>query len=206
MRVVPESQLAYINPPRTATMSIERMLKRATGNAVRSPSRRYSGHHTVYEPQWEDYHWFVSVRHPYTRAISIWRRVIEHMNLRNRQWKAVLLPDQRGFEQVLLNAAPYVRHYWQNMSCKQFTDAAPRVDSVVHQETLAEDFNKLPRLNSRIKDQRFPVHHVSRDKTAWHTHFTPACIDFVQEVFSRDFEEYGYNRDFEAVKQGEYRA
>jgi len=204
MRIVPKSRIAYINPPRTATMYIEDVLREATGNRVFTPSAKLSGHHTVYAPKWEDFHWFVSVRHPYTRCVSIWRRLIEHEPPgRAGVWKEILA-TRRHFEDVLLCDLPYVREYWQFLPCKQFTKDVPRVDTVVRQESLAEDLAKVPGLNSRIKRVTRNKPHASQDRTPWHKWFTPECITFIQETFAADFEAYGYTRDFEAVKRGEY--
>ena len=207
MRIVPKSRIAYINPPRTATMCIEKMLQEFTGNSVYMPSNKYSGHHTVYAPKWKKFHWFISVRHPYTRCVSIWRRLVEHAPAgRHKAWKDILA-KRRHFEDVLLCDLPYVQEYWQCMTCSQFAAVVPRVDSVVRQENLEADMKQIPGLKSGIKiRKRKRTHHASRDRTPWHKWFTPECITFIQETFAADFETYGYTRDFEAVKRGEYAA
>lgn len=207
MRIVPKSRIAYINPPRTATMYIEDVLREATGNRVFTPSAKLSGHHTVYAPKWKDFHWFISVRHPYTRCVSIWRRLVEHAPAgRHKVWEDILA-KRRHFEDVLLCDLPYVQEYWQCMTCSQFAAVVPRVDSVVRQENLEADMEQIPGLKSVIKiRKRKRTPHASRDRTPWHKWFTPECITFIQETFAADFETYGYTRDFEAVKRGEYAA
>jgi len=205
MRIVPNSKLAYINPPRTATQYIGTVLAEATRNPVYMPSPKFSGHHTVYAPKWKNFHWFISVRHPYTRCVSIWRRLIEHTPPgRPGVWKEILA-TRRHFEDVLLCDLPYVREYWQFLPCKRFTEGVPRIDTVVRQESLKEDLDKVPGLNSRIKKLKYRPH-ASQSIGPWHQWFTPDCIDFIKETFAADFEAYGYTTDFEAVKRGEYAA
>lgn len=204
MRLVKDAKIAYINPPRTGTTQVHRWLKQATGCDVVIPSPLMSGHHTVYSPRYQDYYWFMSVRHPYTRCISIWRRLVEKSPKgRSPEWKKILR-KYHSFSDLVLCDLPFVRHYWDAMTCSVFVGPVPVVHSVIQQETLLDDFNKLPFVNSRIKGAGRV--NASKDKSAWHEHYTPAVLERIQHVFARDFEQYGYNRDFDAVVGGNYLA
>lgn len=194
MRVAAAAQLVYLNPPRTATTTIDRQLK-ANGLELWRPPL-YSGHQTLWKPEWEDYFVFMSVRSPWTRAISLWRRTVEYLQYRNPRQRKALQDGKISFEGMLFCDCYW--DWWSDVAAHRFAEGVPHIDLIVHQETLREDFGKIPRVNWVIDHP----YNQSRDQSAWYEHYTPECVERVLEVFDRDFENYGYSRDFEAAKSG----
>ena len=166
------------------------------------PSGEQSGHETVNSPAFRDYYWFASVRHPFTRCISIWRRLVEHIDVpgRDPRWKPIL-QEARCFNDLIMSEVPYVVDYWNTITCSTFIDAAPMVHSIVRQEMLQEDFNQLPFINSRIKGTGKV--NASNDNSDWQSMYTPESKSKVLQIFDQDFERYGYTRDFNAAAAGE---
>lgn len=198
MRVAQSAKLIYLNPPRTASTTIAWQLKANRLNLWHP--NEHSGHATVWKPEWRDYFVFISIRHPFTRAVSLWKRTVEALKYRSKRELEELQHGKISFEEHLFNE--YYEPWWRNVVACQFAKGVPRVHLTVRQEKLREDFNNIP----GVKWKRLPRggrHKASLDVSPWYEHYTPRCIERVLDLFADDFLMYGYTKDFEKAKAGE---
>jgi hypothetical protein len=198
VRVSDAGRLIYLNPPRTGSTKVGWLMK-ITWDDVWQP-REQSGHHTVWKPAWEGYFILQTVRSPFTRAVSLWRRAVEALAYRNAAWLEHLDNGKISFKDFLHHEHDDIKQWWAWCPCTNFNKGVPPVDLIVHQENLTEELKAVPGLKSEGKHMM-----ASKMQTPWHEHYAdPACIDKVLELFASDFERYGYTRDIERAKEGEF--
>ena len=203
MQVSKSGRFVYVNPPRTGTTNIWHAARRSFKDLWQplEPSR----HATVWEEDWKDFFIFMTVRHPYTRAVSIWLRLVENIQLRENHLVKTLQDGKISFADFTKEPKLVSRLSW--FPCCNFVKPVPRIDHVVHLETFKED---LVTVNKRIPGIRINASSVanrsksSRAKKPWHEHYTEEAIATVAEVFKQDFEDYGYNTNFNEVCDGKF--
>ena len=200
MRIIHKAKLVYVNPPRTGTNITGRSLENHF-KTIEIPDKSRSGHATIWKPEWNSYYVFITVRHPFTRAISLWRRGVEFLKYRDKETLKILRNGKASFTEMLHH--PGLLEFWTGMPCVSFTDKVPAINCTVYQENLVKDLKQIPALNSGFKLLK-QFSNISKDKTPWHGHYDQKDIDFVLDVFKGDFDQYGYERDIEAVKAGKY--
>ena len=162
--------------------------------------KEHAGHRTLWKPEWEDYFIFQTVRSPFTRAVSLWRRVVEAIRLRNKAWLGYLDNGKISFKDFLYHEAEEIRQWWAWCPCSNFDKGIPRVDLVVHQENLIEELRGVPGL--KFSPGRPMESHL---KTPWFKHYADEqCVSKVLELFTADFDRYGYTRDVERAKSGKF--
>ena len=195
MRVSEKGRLVYVNPPRTGSTKVNQLMKITWDDVWQPPE--CAGHHTIWKAEWDDFFSFHTVRSPFTRAVSLWRRAVEALHCRNEDWLRYLDNGKISFKDFLYHEADEIKAWWGWCPCSQFDGPVPRVDLVVHQENLTEELRGVPGLRSspnRLMDSQL--------KTPWHKHYDEQCIEKVLEIFAVDFERYGYNSDIEQAKKG----
>jgi len=197
MRVSEAGRLVYINPPRTATTTTERLFH-ASFPDVWAPKKN-AGHQTIWKSEWDNYFVFQTVRNPFTRAVSLWRRCVEALQHRNKAWLSYNKHGKISFEDLLFHDAKDVQTWWSDNACSRFDKLVPHVDLLVHQETLFRELKKVPGL--KVTKARF---NVSKLQVPWHRHYNQRCVEKIQEIYDADFERHGYTRDFEKAKAGDY--
>jgi hypothetical protein len=191
MRVSEKAKLVYINPPRTGTTLIHRVMHEFFDD-VWYP-KKGTWHNTVWNSNWQDYFIFISVRNPYTRAVSIWQRQTQYWKYRKDCWKKWLNNGKISFEDLILHPSEKVQNWWQWQVCSSFTKPIPRIDHVVHLEQLQEDLEKVPGL----KKEKYECVNPSRYLKAWQANYqSEQCISAVKRIFQPDFESYGYSDTF----------
>jgi hypothetical protein len=191
MRVSNKARLVYINPPRTGTTLINQVLHEFFDDVWRPQNCTH--HTTVWNTDWQDYFIFISVRNPYTRAVSIWQRQVQHLNLRDAKWKKWLNNGQISFEDLVLHPQEEVQSWWRWQVCSSFAKPIPRIDHVVHLERLQEDLEKVPGL----KKEKYECVNQSQYSKAWQANYQSGkCIEAVKRLFQPDFEAYGYSDVF----------
>lgn len=198
MRVSDAGRLVYLNPPRTGSTKVSHLMKITWGDVWQPQA--HSGHHTIWKPEWEDYFILKSVRSPFTRAVSLWRRAVEALAYRNKAWLGYLENGNVSFRDFLCHDAPEIQQWWAWCPCSTFDEGVPRVDLVVHQENLIEELKQVLGLKSQGSRMM-----ESKLKTPWPEHYADErCVAKVLELFESDFERYGYTRDIERAIEGEF--
>ena len=199
MRVSTKGRLIHINPPRTGTVMIDGAMRQAFDD-VWNP-RLYSGHDTVWKKEWEQYFVFISVRHPFTRAVSVWQRLTQNVKSRSKSWKHILQHGAIPFHDFVAHQAEEVTGYWGWMLCSSFADRVPRkINHVVHLECVDKDLAGVPGLR---KQQKYRKRNGSRYARPWHENYTTTeTVETVIRLFEKDFTRYNYNANFDEVVQG----
>jgi hypothetical protein len=202
--VCEEQKLLYLCPPKTGTVSVLEVLTAEPFRGVYGDT--VSNHHnTVWDDKFQDWFIFITTRHPYTRAVSLWRygcgcALGNPGSKLTAVWRSHLqagLPSLEGF--LLL---PVIQRMCQRTwGMAWHTEQLPRpVDLVIRQETLNEDIRKVPGLEStqlRRRNVSLP------SRTPWHSHYTKTAIELVNTLWGKDFELFGYNPDFDACASGQ---
>ena len=203
MQLSKSGRFVYINPPRTGTTSVWHAARDSFKDLWQplSPSR----HATVWRDEWEDFFIFTTVRHPYSRAISIWLRLVENIQLREKHLAKTLQHGKIPFADFTQNQKLVNRLSW--FPCCNFLKNVPRLDHVVHLETFKKDIATVNKKIPRLRLDASCVVNPStsrRAKKPWHEHYTEEAISTVAKVFRQDFEDYGYNTNFNEVCDGKF--
>jgi hypothetical protein len=200
-----DHRLAYLAPPRTGSTSLASVLTQAPFHAKFS-GEASSPTVSQWHPELEGCRTLISVRHPYVRAVSLWRFTClqaiclpkHHGHLSWRRTYADGLPNLEGFLRFP-SLRPLFRSNWR---CSWHLERIPApVDHVLHLERLAEDLAQVPGLAGLS----LPTLNVGPPcNQPWHAFYDqhPACVELVQQLWEDDFDEFGYEYDFDACRQG----
>lgn len=207
MFISQDRRIVYLAPPRTGSTSISEQLSKEPFNA-RIVGHETLPHLTTWHPQIQDYTAILSVRHPYTRAISLWRKicisaVLPPVDRLTRAWRRAFATGIPNFEGFLRypELQESLNTHWR---CSWHQERVPRpVDFVVHLERFDEDLAKIPKL----KDVKFPRFNAGPPlQQPWYSFYeqNPTCLQLVQRLWADDFDEYGYTRDLDQCCTGKF--
>lgn len=205
MIVCEAQKVLYLAPPKTGSASVVRALIAPTIGGQYYDTK-INHHNTVWEERFRDWYIFITVRHPYTKAVSFWRYACDQAyNRKNpdrpRAWCKVFrtgLPSLEGFllyPQLQTAFLSVWRTSWH-------TEVIQRpVDKVVYQERFVEGIAQVPVLGGQQlkRENAGPP-----SRYAWHTFYTKEAIDHVREMWAADFETFGYNPNFEECVAGKF--
>ena len=184
MLVCKEFKFCYLRPPRTATQSITRELSGRYG--VHYPvSMDGSGHRTVWDLEFKGFFTFISVRNPFSRLVSLWRRSQESPHRNQRE------PDQSFREYVTDEDRG-----WREWACHSFTQA-PLISRVVRYESLAEDLAALPPKYFPRKIELVAHRGKSKYPKPWWEEYDEETVEAVKKAWAVDFRVYGYSSKLE---------
>lgn len=205
MQVSKSGRFVYINPPRTGTTKIWDAARSAFPD-LWQPAERGRRHSTIWNDEWEDFFIFVTVRHPYTRAVSLWHRWVDYIVNRGPKMSKLLKHGNITFSDMVCHKDPFLMRTLRNHCCLHYTELAPRIDHVLHLETLLKDWPKLveavPAFKSLNLRHRVNASKSPKAKIPWHEHYSEHAIELIEKAFARDFDAYGYNRNFDQVREG----
>lgn len=205
MYVSNDFRIVYLSPPRTGSNSVASQLVKPPFNAVVATTDG-SPHDVVWRGIYRNYTTFITVRHPYVRAVSLWRftcyqAICKPVDRLTRHWRRVYLEGLPSFEGFL--RFPYLQSaLYGAWRCSWHLEQVPKqVDHVVYQERLRQDIAKIPKLKG------IAVPHINGGPANRYTwdHFyeqAPVCLDLVRDLWGEDFERFGYESDFEKCKAG----
>ena len=145
------------------------------------------GHPRVVEPQHLDYFCFTVVRHPYTRALSMWHHILDRK-------KMPLNFDGGTYYVDISTFTKFIK--WRNVAWSKITSYMPalrtqhyqlskcRIDNVLRLETLSNDFMDLPFYSG-------PPILFSKENPALtpysYGEYTDELVLLVNEIFAKDF-------------------
>lgn len=200
-------RFVYLPPPKTGSTAIRNVLERKTErsrgqyDAIRvGTAREPSGylndvHDPTIPPECGTYLVFVTVRHPYSRLVSLYRDLRQHpfprrywaaraaRRLTFQSWLVKLCRDSQhiGISPIVASQVAYLQ------------TIHPRwPDRILRNESLQRDFNTLPFLQGRI---RLPRLRVSSKQDDWRS-FWSRRLERVAYRFCRpELEAFGYCRD-----------
>lgn len=131
----------------------------------------------------EDYKILVSVRDPFSRAVSLFTHFEKHLSH---------LPLAKSFP-IYVNGMllPKVNDFF-GWTCSRWYENLPRVDHVIRLECMLEDVQK-----SALVDTPFSLPWENRiTSEAWQNYyrFNPGTLELVRQWGDEDFDRYGYGR------------
>lgn len=193
MFVSEEHRFVYVTIPKCASHTMKAVLEEHYG-----AHQPLSFHHVQIPTPVRDYFTWTCVRHPFSRALSLWWRCLIQQD--PYRWReqlgsdlsfesfAVALDDGRLRQKLHRRSAPY-------MAVPQAERLAHvRLDGVVHLERADEDFQALPFFNG--KPGRLPVNNRSTGNTAGLAKgLTNRARLALTSWAADDFERFGYDRD-----------
>jgi len=204
MIICPKHKLVYLAPPKTGSTAVKTLLmsRRFGGRILGRPE--FAHHDVVWQPRFQDWTIFISVRNPYRRMISMWQFSLMRYHKRRRDkftdfFSTIFPTDDHSFtafmnSQTVLNCSQSVwRYAWQLHKLQK------PVDYVLYQERLGEDLRKIPQFaGERLKQ----VNTSCSMELPWYKLYTPDAIAKVKTWYAVDFERFGYNPEFQACVDG----
>ena len=210
MIVSAPNKVLYLAPPKTRTTALHRAMHRSKpswtmeGKCHRDPAQ--DRHWTAWQPRFQNYFIFITVRHPFDRMISLWKfsnrfAFEENRDVHRDWWRDEYLQNQRD-----LSLAEFLRlpKIWYNAGerwrCSWHLERIPReVDQVVYCENWDEGVQKLP----VVRNLRLDRANSNPKPVRWQEQYTPETINMVQTIWKEDFIRFGYNSNFEECLKGE---
>jgi hypothetical protein len=195
----------YMEIPKTATTAITHALR-----TYFSKSRAPFAKHWPVLPNLSFYlksKSIVSIRDPYSRAISCWQFFCDSDSVSLIDWLTCC--KKEGFVDINIEARP--QSYWLSLNVNDW-------DYVIRQENVKQDLNTfwkatVNRPGSEIEVRRLNTSdsgkwvnrvgkRVKRTKK-WQEYYCPDSIKLVQEIYAEDFERLAtyYDRDFNSTRR-----
>ena len=195
----------YMEIPKTATTAITHALRTYFGKS-RAP---YAKHWPVL-PHIKFYlnsKSLVSIRDPYSRAISCWQFFCDSEAVPLVEWLKTC--KREGFVDINIEARP--QSYWLQLNVSDW-------DYEIRQEHVTQDLNRfwketVNRPGSEIKVKRLNTSdsgrwlnrvgkRIKRTKK-WQEYYCQDSIKLVQELYEEDFERLAtyYDRDFNSTRR-----
>lgn len=179
MLTIDELNLTCLLPPKTGAGTVVSVLEQQWGNTWQIVGETS---HAIVGPLDANRCYLITVRNPFLRAVSWWW----FHKVRAFVRSGPVYDACRGsFPQALAEAGDHLH------PCYEWLDAAPHVEFIVRNESLASDLRSLPFMP---RDLDVPRVHDSEGKYGdpWN-HYDAASVRRVREQFAGDFEAFGYS-------------
>lgn len=195
----------YMEIPRTGSSTLDRALFQVLPGAVSLYQKHWPILPTPFlDPNAPDVTGIVSIRNPYSRAVSCWQFFTKPGSISFRDWTRERLVY--GFVNLQIEARP--QSFWFNLH---------KWEAVIRQDHLEDDFwaavhsmyPNLPRKDiTRYNDINGDWSNRAGFKTSrpnpWHTYYCEESRNNVAVIYDTDFEclEQWYSRDFSEAISG----
>jgi hypothetical protein len=193
-----DREFAYVAPPKTGSHTVQAVFTQHMAAMKVVPTEQ--PHRLVDKPgQFASFYWFMTIRNPFTRAVSWWRHVKRH---RPQRWasKAVRARYKLLQDTTFLDAC---RLAWSQRSdfLSRFSIAehylgrggkvhrAEHIDRYVRVENLFEDLNAVLADVGQPPLVDMPARHFYNNdgRGHWWEHYTTEAEEIVRELHARDF-------------------
>jgi hypothetical protein len=198
-------KIVYLAPPKTGTISVQAVLEREPFNG------EVVGGHAHHDVEWSQdlasYFHFITVRHPYSRAYSLWRTAVNHRRLFNwnprkysygQPW-ALWFSDEAPTFKELLECSKLqllLRRQWRcSWHLEQIPKEIPVV--VVRLENFYEDLQQVEPLRDNLHHVVHANKNLDKSPKHWSEVVTPEHAERIRELWAEDFDRFGYNRKLE---------
>ena len=214
MIISDKQKVVYIAPPKTGSVAVSTTMLNSEVFCGYNPNIESIHHHkTQLLPRKKNYFHFITVRHPYLRAYSFWRFMWKEANRSKHDFFAGLFPKHLGYISFTrwLHEGPTNRNkrdlFFKEMKdlwrCHWHIERLKGLSvHVVHLETLEDDLRVVPGFDKITSIPR--INSQEPEESPWYDNFTPKDIRRIQELWAGDFYSFGYTKDFEKVKAGQY--
>ena len=212
MIICDQHRLLYLAPPKTGSLSIIQKLERVEPfNGHRGSNPAHAHHNSEWRARFKDYFICMSIRHPYTRMLSLWRFANKHIRLGNRPkelipigwdafWHKQFGKKEMTFDRFL-NVNAKTNNYMRNVWSMRWHVKRMRkpIDAYIRQEHFEEDLTKIKLFKG------IDFGHLNKgdeQEKLWYEYFEPRHVAKVQDFWGGDFELFGYNRNFKECSEG----
>ena len=191
MITAPDKSWRYFGPPRTGGTLLHTLLQEPPINGV------YSGYQHDIEPLFGARN-IVSVRNPFTRAVSLWRHYRYTVGLEENGRHGVdehivpITEAEMPFKTFLEQMCSMDDFY--HFSLNTWLQDLRRLDHIIHMENFWPDIlTAFPCLRTRPEPQ--PVNTSRAALVFADPYRNPWCADYVRKRWKSDFERFGYPFD-----------
>lgn len=175
-------------PPKTGSASILHALRKKFNCSLRD------GQHGIDDanPDWEQtHHHFITVRWIFPRAVSWWwylrTKVFKRWPSQLRKTKHEIVRNQT-FKQFCTDS--FTRSLLK--PCANWFEAMPRVDTILHTESLSADFTALP----FIDQTKLPKRNVGQSAYGdWREYYNTKCVCLIRDQLGKDCDLFDYPTD-----------
>ncbi len=177
-------EFLYYAPPKTGSTSVIKALQATYYDA----EVLYCKHGIYHDPSWKELPHIITVRNPYSRAVSLWQFFRQDMSF-----------------SLFLRSTDLCRFrnkLWHAMPCSWWETSVPAEYSVIHLGNVVSELRAVP-----FARQVCLGHHnqtgqavnvngmtVRRDRQWWE-YYGPGDDKIVAQLYAQDFERYQYNTD-----------
>ena len=199
MIVCHDPKFCYFAPQKTGTSSMGQVLMQLSlvrnmrfKHALHLSQLKRSGYQEHPRP---DYFHFITVRDPFTRAVSLWHHILRRTGCRTAAGRAAhQLACRSSFAEFMTTIGKKALFAvdppgFTHPQCR-WLNAMPRVHARVHLENFEEDVRKLP----FVPDDMI-TGHVNKNAPVG-DHYAgsvgEAARNVVRDWYSEDFEKLGY--------------
>ena len=195
----------YMEIPKTATTAITHALRTYFGKCCAPFAKHW--------PVLPDIKFYlnskslVSVRDPYSRAISCWQFFCDSDTVSLIEWLDTC--KQKGFVDINIEARP--QSYWLKLNVSDW-------DYEIRQEHVKQDLNKFWKDTVNRSDSEMQVKRLNTSDSGkwvnrvgkrvkrtkkWQEYYCPDSIKLVQEIYEEDFERLAtyYDRDVNSTRR-----
>ena len=192
MIIMPDFKYVYVDIPKTGSMSLDSFFKSGFNGedlVFHDPHQgeRLYKHRRDLPKEYVDYGIIISVRNPFTRAVSFWQDCYRH------KWEPFCETFDEFMDICLENLKreddPVDHMLARLYPMHKYLDPIPRIDHIIHQETLDKDVKALPFVTGGIK---VPKRNTNPASVKWEAIATPELREKVITWAGKDFEMFGY--------------
>lgn len=190
MMTAPDGSWRYLGPPKTGTTLLHTVLETPCIAGV------YSGFRHDMEPLPNpDGKIYVSVRNPFTRAVSLWKHALYHlggggMPTGPKQGRDRLTEEEYPFSQFLVDVRGDKYDAFFTFTLCRWLLYIPKVDDLIRLESINRDLRRLfPQLP---RDFVTPHLNVGFDHTT-RPYAEAANVESVLTWMQPDFDRFGYS-------------
>jgi len=180
-----DKRFVFVDVPKCGTHTMRELLRRVPGRTTETGLRPVN----EIPPGCQDWFTFTTVRHPYSRAVSLWRSTINDFYQFQDLAGGEDFPSYARWLGLLEARNPLLTpmHKWLD---------GIRRDVTLHLETLEADLDLLPWwTGGPIPTLNASTHKPAPDqcKVPWYEHITPDLVPHLNAWCGPDLEMFGYD-------------
>ena len=166
--------------------------------------------YTGWESWMEPYRVFVSIRHPFTMYVSLWKFICRQVDLHRagKLNQAATAWWFKAFNEENPTFPEFICHGRMRREMRQFLSYQHHIrkikkpiDHFVRQERLQEDIRLIPGLES----VDVPRNNVSpKDSIPWHAYYDEELVNRLLRQSPGNYRALGYTRSFKNAKEGRF--
>lgn len=195
MIYIEDKRVVFVAIPKTGTRSVYQILRNNYG------AKMHKEHFPVIPNHLKDYYSFTIVRNPYERVVSMWWSTCKRDQQINKERKASAgsnFTELAGSDKLVDLLKYMIKDPYNGKGSELFSKQSDYLrdndfDKILMNETLTEEFSKLPFLDNK---ERLP--RINTTTTTWGANTQPRnpdpfhyidqeCLELINEYYAEDF-------------------